>query len=161
MILTFYKLFNGNKKNWRPNCSKPFFFQYCLTKSTLKWGKKNYLLAPFFKFLSFKRVAANLCIIWSESIIYWQKSGKNTKSWPHLFKFECKQKILEVTHALPKYTVVLSLHILFIPSVLGIQVPVNLKVFVLHPSSTCHCLFSDAHISPNTSNDPFLLDFLI
>ena len=35
-------------------------------------------------------------------MIYWQKSGKNTKSWPHLFNFECKQKILEVTHALPK-----------------------------------------------------------
>ena len=57
MILTFYKLFNGNKKNWRPNCSNPFSFNIAELSPTLKWGKKNYLLAPFFKFLSFKRVA--------------------------------------------------------------------------------------------------------
>ena len=114
-MVTFYKLFYDNKKNWRPNCSKPFFFKYCWNNWTFKWVKKNYLLAPFSKFTSFKRVPANLCIIWSESNdILTTKLEKMTKSWPHLFIFECKQKILEVTHALPKYTVVLSLHILLV-----------------------------------------------
>ena len=114
-MLTFYKLFYDNKKKLKAKFVKPFFFKNCWTNWTFKWGKKNYLLAPFSKFTSFKRVAANLCIIWSKSNdILTKKVEKNTKSWPHLFNFECKQKILEVTHALPKYTVVLSLHILLV-----------------------------------------------
>ena len=114
-MLTFYKLFNDNKKNWRPNCSNPFSFNNAKLIAHLNGRKKNYLVAPFCKFTSFKRVAANLCIIWSESNdILTKKVKKNTKSWPHLFNFECKQKILEVTHALPKYTVVLPLHILLV-----------------------------------------------
>ena len=67
------------KKNWRPNCSKPFFFKYCWTNWTFKWGKKNYLLAPFSKFTSFKRVAANLCIISSESNDILTKKWKKYK----------------------------------------------------------------------------------
>ena len=102
------------KKNWRPNCSNPFSLNIAEIIEHLN-GEKNYLLATFSKFTSFKRVAANLCIIWSESNdILTKKVEKIKKSWPHLFNFECKQKILEVTHALPKYTVVLPLHILLV-----------------------------------------------
>ena len=54
------------KKNWRPNCSNPFSLNIAEIIEHLN-GEKNYLLAPFSKFTSFKRVAANLCIIWSES----------------------------------------------------------------------------------------------
>ena len=79
-------------KNWRPNCFKPFFFKYCWTNCTFKWGTKNYLLAPLFKFTSFKTVAANLCIIWSESNDILTKKWKKYKKLNHLFNFECKQK---------------------------------------------------------------------
>ena len=95
-------------------CSNPFSLNIAELIAHWNGGKKNYLLAPFFKFTSFKRVAANLCIIWSESNDILTKKWKNTKSWPHLFNFECKQKILEVTHALPMYSDVLSLHILLV-----------------------------------------------
>ena len=78
-MLTFYKLFYDNKKKLKAKFVKPFFFKNCWTNWTFKWGKKNYLLAPFSKFTSFKRVAANLCIIWSESLIYWQQNWKKYK----------------------------------------------------------------------------------
>ena len=66
-MLTFYKLFMTIKKNWRPNLSNPFSLKIAELIEHLNGEKKNYLLAPFSKFTSFKRVAANLCIIWSKS----------------------------------------------------------------------------------------------
>ena len=85
MMLTFYKLFNDNKKNWRPNCSNPFSLNIAELIEHLNGGKKNYLLAPFFWFTSFKRVAANLCIIWSKgNDILTKRWGKYKKLTPFL-----------------------------------------------------------------------------
>ena len=114
MMLTFYKIFNDNNKKLKAKLFKPFFFKYCSTNSTFKWGRKNYLLAPLFKFTSFKTVAANLCIIWSESNDILTKKWKKYKKLNPSLQFWMQTKILEVTHALPKYTVVLSLHILLV-----------------------------------------------
>ena len=114
MMLTFYKLFNDNNKKLKAKLFKPFFFKYCWTNCTFKWGRKNYLLAPLFKFTSFKTVAANLCIIWSESNDILTKKWKKYKKLNPSLQFWMQTKILEVTHALPKYTVVLSLHILLV-----------------------------------------------
>ena len=113
-MLTFYKLFNDNNKKLKAKLFKPFFFKYCWTNCTFKWGRKNYLLAPLFKFTSFKTVAANLCIIWSESNDILTKKWKKYKKLNPSLQFWMQTKILEVTHALPKYTVVLSLHILLV-----------------------------------------------
>ena len=113
-MLTFYKLFNDNNKKLKAKLFKPFFFKYCWTNCTFKWGRKNYLLAPLFKFTSFKRVAANLRIIWSKSNDILTKKWKKYKKLNPSLQFWMQTKILEVTHALPKYTVVLSLHILFV-----------------------------------------------
>ena len=89
-------------------------------------------------------------------MIYWQKSGKNTKSWPHLFNFECKQKILEVTDAcqsiLLSYLYIsylceqtsmvldFQMIILFVPSVASLSVAVNLKFCPCCPLLGCHAL---------------------
>ena len=113
-MLTFYELFNDNNKKLKAKLFKPFFFKYCWTNCTFKWGRKNYLLAPLFKFTSFKTVAANLCIIWSESNDILTKKWKKYKKLNPSLQFWMQTKILEVTHALPKYTVVLSLHILLV-----------------------------------------------
>ena len=113
-MLTFYKLFNDNNKKLKAKLFKPFFFKYCWTNCTFKWGRKNYLLAPLFKFTSFKTLAANLCIIWSESNDILTKKWKKYKKLNPSLQFWMQTKILEVTHALPKYTVVLSLHILLV-----------------------------------------------
>ena len=113
-MLTFYKLFNDNNKKLKAKLFKPFFFKYCWTNCTFKWGRKNYLLAPLFKFTSFKTVAANLCIIWTESKDILTKKWKKYKKLNPSLQFWMQTKILEVTHALPKYTVVLSLHILLV-----------------------------------------------
>ena len=113
-MLTFYKLFNDNNKKLKAKLFQPFFFKYCWTNCTFKWGTKNYLLAPLFKFTSFKTVAANLCIIWSESNDILTKKWKKYKKLNPSLQFWMQTKILEVTHALPKYTVVLSLHILLV-----------------------------------------------
>ena len=77
-------------------------------------GKKTIYWLHFFNLPPLKQLQQIFVLYEAKVMIYWPKSGKNTKSWPHLFNFECKQKILEVTHALPKYTVVLSLHILLV-----------------------------------------------
>ena len=114
MMLTFYKLFNDNNKKLKAKLFKPFFFKYCWTNCTFKWGRKNYLLAPLFKFTSFKTVPANLCIIWTESKDILTKKWKKYKKLNPSLQFWMQTKILEVTHALPKYTVVLSLHILLV-----------------------------------------------
>ena len=113
-MLTFYNLFNDNKKNGRPNLFKPFFFKYCWTNCTLKWGKKIIYWLHFLNLPPLRELQQIFVLYEAKVMIYWQKSGKNTKSWPHLFNFECKQKILEVTHALPMYSDVLSLHILLV-----------------------------------------------
>ena len=81
-MLTFYKFFNDNKKNWRPNCSNPFSLNIAELIEHLNGGKKNIYWLPFFKCTSFKRVAANLVLYEAKVMIYWPKSGKNTKSWP-------------------------------------------------------------------------------
>ena len=114
MMLTFYKLFNDNNKKLKAKLFKLIFFKYCWTNWTLKWGRKNYLLAPLFKFTSFKTVSANLWIIWSESNDILTKKWKKYKKLNPSLQFWMQTKILEVTHALPKYTVVLSLHILLV-----------------------------------------------
>ena len=44
MMLTFYKLFNDNKKNWRPNCSNRFSLNIAELIEHLNGGKKNYCL---------------------------------------------------------------------------------------------------------------------
>ena len=113
-MLTFYKLFNDHNKKLKAKLFQPFFFKYCWTNCTFKWGRKNYLLPPLFKFTSFKTVAANLCIIWSESNDILTKKWKKYKKLNPSLQFWMQTKILEVTHALPKYTVVLSLHILLV-----------------------------------------------
>ena len=101
-------------KNWRPNCSNPFSLNFAQLIAHLNGEEKNYLLAPLFKFTSFKTVAANLCIIWSESNDILTKKWKKYKKLNPSLQFWMQTKILEVTHALPKYTVVLSLHILLV-----------------------------------------------
>ena len=92
MLFTFYKFFNDNKENWRPNFSNSFSLNIAELIAHLNGEKKNYLLAPFCKFTSFKTLAANLCIIWSESNdIFDKKVEKIQKVEPSL-NFECKQK---------------------------------------------------------------------
>ena len=48
MILTFYKLFNGNKKIEGQIVKNPFSFNIAELSPHLNGEKKTYLLAPFF-----------------------------------------------------------------------------------------------------------------
>ena len=114
MMLTFYKFFNDNKKNWRPNCSNPFSLNIAELIEHLNGGKKTIYWLHFLNLPPLKELQQIFVLYEAKVMIYWPKSGKNTKSWPYLFNFECKQKILEVTHALPKFTLVLPLHILLV-----------------------------------------------
>ena len=91
-MLTFYKLFNDNNKKLKAKLFKPFFFKYCWTNCTFRWGRKNYLLAPLFKFASFKTVAANLCIIWRESNDILTKKGKKYKKLTPSLQFWMQTK---------------------------------------------------------------------
>ena len=78
----------------------------------LNGGKKT--IAPFCKFTSFKAVAANLCIIWSESNDILTKKWKKIQKVDPIYSFWMQTKNIEVTHALQRYSDVLSLHILLV-----------------------------------------------
>ena len=80
------------KKTERPNCSNPFSFNNAELIAHLNGRKKNYLLAPFCKFTSFKRVAANLCIIWSESNDILTKKWKKYKKLTPPLQFWMQSK---------------------------------------------------------------------
>ena len=164
MMLTFYKFFNDNKKKLKAKLFKPFFFKYCWTNWTFKWGKKNYLLAPFSKFTSFKRVAANLCIIWSESNDILTKKWKKYKKLTLSLQFWMQTKNIGSNSSFAKvYSCLTSTYpylceqtsmfldfqmiILFVPSVASLSVAVNLKFCPCCPLLGCH-----AHNYPTTGS---------
>ena len=163
-MLTFYKLFNDNNKKLKAKLFQPFFFKYCWTNCTFKWGTKNYLLAPLFKFTSFKTVAANLCIIWSESndilTKKWKKykkvepissilnANKNIGSNSRFAKVYCCP-YLYISYLCEQTSIFLDFQmiILFVPSVASLSVAVNLKFCPCCPLLGCH-----AHYYPTTGS---------
>ena len=113
-MLTFYKLFYDNKKNWRPNCSNPFSLNIAEIIEHLNGWKKTIYWLHFLNLPPLKELQQIFVLYEAKVMIYWQQNWKKYKKLTPSLHFECKQKILEITHALPKYTVVLSLHILLV-----------------------------------------------
>ena len=100
------KHFKRSLPSWLSNLVESMFL--CIHKKIIKWKKYKKLTQS----LQFWMQTKN--IIWSESNDILTKKWKKYKKLNPSLQFWMQTKILEVTHALPKYTVVLSLHILLV-----------------------------------------------
>ena len=61
---------------------KPFFFKYCWTNWTLKWGKKTVYWLHFFNLPPLRELQQIFVLYETKVMIYWQKSGKIQKVDP-------------------------------------------------------------------------------
>ena len=81
MLFTFYKFFNDNKENWRPNCSNSFSLNIAELIAHLNGEKKIIYWLHFVNLPPLKHLQQIFVLYEAKVMIYWQKSGKNTKSW--------------------------------------------------------------------------------
>ena len=102
------------KKNWRPNCSNPFSLNIAELIEHLNGWKKTIYWLYFLNLPPLKELQQIFVLYEAKVMIYWPKSGKNTKSWPYLFNFECKQKNIGSNSRFAKFTLFLPLHILLV-----------------------------------------------
>ena len=83
MMLTFYKLFNDNKKNAKAQIVQTLFLKYCWTNWTFKWGKKKTIYwLHFLNLLPLKELQQIFVLYEAKVMIYWQKSEEIQKVYP-------------------------------------------------------------------------------
>ena len=75
-MLTFYKLFYDNKKNWRPNCSNPFSLNIAELIEHLNGEKKTIYWLHFLNLPPFKELQQIFVLYEAKVMIYWQKKWK-------------------------------------------------------------------------------------
>ena len=93
------------KKNWRPNCSNPFSLNIAEIIEHLNGEKKTIYWLHFLNLPPLKELQQIFVLYEAKVMIYWQKKWKKYKKLTPSLQFWMQTKILEVTHALPKYTV--------------------------------------------------------
>ena len=78
-MLTFYKLFYDNKKNWRPNCSNPFSLNIAEIIEHLNGWKKTIYWLHFLNLPPLKELQQIFVLYEAKVMIYWQQNWKKYK----------------------------------------------------------------------------------
>ena len=113
-MLTFYKLFYDNKKNWRPNLSNPFSLKIAELIEHLNGEKKTIYWLHFLNLPPLKELQQIFVLYEAKVMIYWQQNWKKYKKLTPSLHFWMQTKNIGSNSRFAKYTVVLSLHILLV-----------------------------------------------
>ena len=74
-------------KKLRGQIVQPFFFKYCWTNWTFKWRKKTIYWLHFLNLPPLKEMQQIFVLYEAKVMIYWQKSGRNTKKFTLSLQF--------------------------------------------------------------------------
>ena len=96
-MLTFYKLFNDNKENWRPNCSNSFSLNIAELIAHLNGEKKIIYWLHFVNLPPLKQLQQIFVLYEAKVMIYWQKNYKKFQN--------IGNKLIVWAHGRPKKTI--------------------------------------------------------